>query len=141
VQPKSIPAPDVIQRLIPGAERFGQSVLAAAIAIAAATGARRRELLGIRWSDVDFDARIVRIRRAIKHEDGPGWVIGASKSDAERLIALDAFSIKLLKAHRKAVVHTAREAMVALEPDGYAFTFDPSGANPMQIRGSERCGP
>ena len=132
LQPKMIPGPEVIQRLIASAEGRGQPVLAAAIAIAATTGARRGELLGTRWSDVDFDARILHIRRAIKHDDGPGWVIGSTKTHAERRIALDAFSIKVLKAHRQSVEQRAQDAMVVLGPDGYIFTFDPTGYTPMR---------
>jgi integrase len=132
LQPKVIPGPEVVQRLIAGAEERRQPVLAAAIAVAATTGARRGELLGTRWSDVDFDARVLHIRRAIKHDDGPGWIIGPTKTHAERRVALDAFSMKVLEAHRKAVEQHAQEAMVVLDPDGYVFTFDPTGSTPMR---------
>jgi integrase len=132
LQRKVIPGPEVIQRLIASAEERGQPVLAAAIAVAATTGARRGELLGTRWSDVDFDAHMLHIRRAVKHDDGPGWVIGSTKTHAERRIALDAFSMRVLKAHRKAVERLAQDAMVVLDSDGYVFTFDPSGSTPMR---------
>jgi integrase len=133
LQPKVIPGPEVVQRLIAGAEERRQPVLAAAVAIAATTGARRGELLGTRWSDLNnFDAHILHIRRAIKHDDGPGWVIGPTKTHAERRIALDAFSMRVLRAHRRAVEQHAKDAMVVLDPDGYVFTFDPSGSTPMR---------
>jgi integrase len=132
VRPNVIPRPEVVQRLIAGAEERGQPVLAAAIAVAATSGTRRGELLGTRWSDIDFNARILHIRRAIKHDDGPGWVIGPTKTHAERRIALDAFSTRMLKAHRKAVELRAQQAMVALDRDGYVFTFDPTGSTPMK---------
>jgi integrase len=132
LKPKVIPRPDVVQRLIAGAENRGQPALAGAIAIAATTGARRGELLGTRWTDIDFDAHILHIRRAIKHHDGPGWVIGPTKTHAERRIALDAFSMRVLKAHRKAAEQRAQEAMVVFDPDGYVFTFDPTGTTPMK---------
>ncbi len=132
LQPKVIPGPEVVQRLIASAEGHGQPVLAAAIAIAATTGARRGELLGTRWSDIDFDAGILHIRRAIKHDDGPGWVIGSTKTHAGRRIALDAFSVRVLKEHRRAVEQHARDAMVVLDPDAYVFAFDPTGSTPMR---------
>jgi len=132
VKPHVVPGPEVIQRLITTAEERGQPILAAAVAIAATTGARRGELLGIRWTDVDLDAGVLHIRRAIKHDDGPGWVIGSTKTHAERRIALDAFSVEVLKAHRKAIEQHAQDALVALDPDGYVFTFDPTGSTPMR---------
>lgn len=132
IKPRVIPGPDVIQRLIAAAEERGQPVLAAAIAIAATTGVRRGELLGARWSDVDFDAHVLHIRQAIKHDDGPGWVVGPTKTHAERRIALDAFSVTVLKAHRKTVERSAQDAAVALDPDGYLFTLDPTGSTPMK---------
>ena len=65
VTPKKIPTPEVIQQLISAAEDRGQPVLAAAIALAATTGVRRGELLGLRWSDLENDkARGRGVRRA-----------------------------------------------------------------------------
>jgi integrase len=61
-EPKQVPAPAVIQRLIAGAEDRRQSVLGAAIAVAATTGLRRGELAGLRWDDVDLDAGRLQVR-------------------------------------------------------------------------------
>ena len=130
--PKLVPSPGVIQDLIAGAERRGQPVLAAAIAVAATTGARRGELLGLRWSDIDLDNGFLHIRRAIKHADGPGWVIGETKSHAQRRIALDTFSVSVLRRHFAAACRRAEEAEVELDSDGFVFTFDPTGGEPMK---------
>ncbi len=132
VGPKSIPSPGTVQRLIAGAEDRGQPVLAAAIAVAATTGARRGELLGIRWSDIDLDDGILHIRRAVKHADGSGWVVGPTKTHAQRRIALDGFSVQVLRRHLDAALRRAGEACVAFDPGGYVFTFDPSGETPMK---------
>lgn len=129
---KTIPSPDVIQQLIGAAEQRGQPVLATAIALAATTGARRGELLGLRWIDVDLDAAVLYIRRTIKHADGSGWVVGETKSHAQRRIALDAFSAEVLRRHHAAALRRATEACTDLVADGYLFTFDPSGATPMK---------
>ena len=61
--------------------------MATAIALAALTGARRGELVALRWSDVDLEAGMIRIERAltvvggISHrgadEDPPGPPGGA----------------------------------------------------------------
>lgn len=131
-KPKVVPSPEVIQRLIAAAESRGQPVLAAAIAVAATTGARRGELLGLRWSDVDLGAGVLHIRRAVKHADGSGWVVGKTKTHAQRRIALDGFSVGLLRRHHEGARQRALDACIAFEPDGYVFTFDPSGAAPMK---------
>lgn len=130
--PKLVPSPGAIQSLIASAERRGQPVLAAAIAVAATTGARRGELLGLQWSDIDFDSGYMHIRRAIKHDDGPGWVIGEPKSHAQRRIALDAFSLTVLRQHLAAAQRRSNEAGVDLDANAYVFTFDPSGRLPMK---------
>lgn len=132
VGPKSVPSPEVVQRLIACAEGNGQPVLAAAIAVAATTGARRGELLGIRWTDIDLDRGTLHIRRAVRHADGPGWVVGPTKTHAQRQIALDSFSVQVLRRHLDAALRRAGEACVAFEADGYVFTFDPAGATPMK---------
>ena len=130
--PKVVPSPEVIQGLISAAERRGQPVLAAAIAVAATTGARRGELLGLRWSDIDLDKGYMHIRRAIKHADGPGWVIGEPKSHAQRRIALDSFSVAVLRRHLELAQRRAGEAVVELDGEAFVFTFDPSGREPMK---------
>lgn len=130
--PKVVPSPEVIQGLISAAERRGQPVLAAAIAVAATTGARRGELLGLRWSDIDLDKGYMHIRRAIKHADGPGWVIGEPKSHAQRRITLDSFSVAVLRRHLESALRRAGEAEVELDGEGFVFTFDPSGREPMK---------
>ena len=35
-----------------------------------ATGLRRGELLGLKWSDVDFDRSVLKIQRAISRQNG-----------------------------------------------------------------------
>ncbi|HET9075985.1 MAG TPA: site-specific integrase [Acidimicrobiales bacterium] len=131
-KPKAIPSPEVIQRLIAVADGRGQPVLAAVIAVAATTGARRGELLGLRWSDVDLDGGVLHIRRAVKHADGSGWVVGEIKTHAQRRIALDGFSVEVFRRQREASRRRAADARVAFDPEGYVFTFDPTGATPMK---------
>lgn len=131
-KPRKVPTAELMQRLITAAENRGQPVLAACIATACTTGMRRGELLGLRWDDVDFERRSLHVRRAIKHDDGPGWVIGPPKTHQERPVALDAFTMAVLMQHRERARVWAADAGVGFGPDGYVFTVDPSGRSPMK---------
>lgn len=132
VTPKKIPTPAVIQGLISSAEGKGQPILAAAIALAATTGLRRGELVGLRWNDLDTSAATLHVRRSVKHADGPGWVIGPPKTHQERTIALDAFTLAVLAEHRARIESAAEQALVVVDPDAYILTFDPTGVEPMR---------
>ena len=125
--PKKIPTPGTVRDLAASAEERGQPVLAAAIAIAATTGMRRGELLGLRWIDLDRENGTVTVRRAVKHADGPGWLVGDPKTHQVRAIALDDFTLEVLSTHRKRAEEWAAQARVKLASDAYVLTFDPTG--------------
>lgn len=59
-------------------------------------------------------------------------MVGPTKPHAQRQIALDGFSVQVLRRHLDAAAHRAGEACVTFDPDGYVFTFDPSGETPMK---------
>ena len=50
--------------------------------LAIATGARRGELLGLAWREVDISAGTVSIRQALSRKDGGGYELGAPKTKA-----------------------------------------------------------
>ncbi len=122
------PSPEVVQGLIEEARRRQLPVLAAAIFVAATTGLRRGELCGLRWSDLDPQARTLTVARAVKHNDGPGWTVGGTKTHKVRRIAIDSATVAVLAEHRALMQTAAHAAGVALSADGYVFTLDPSGA-------------
>jgi integrase len=131
-QPKQIPGPEIVQQLITAAEDRGQPVLAAAIALAATTGLRRGELAGLQWQDVDFAAGRLNVRRSIKNDLDGGWVAGSPKSHQARTIALDSFTLTVLRQHRGRAEAWASEAGVMIGAASYALTLDPSGLTPMK---------
>ena len=113
---RSHPTPDLT------AEQRGQPVLAATIGLAATTGLRRGELAGLQWRDIDLDNGRLHIRRSIKNDLGGGWVAGSPKTHQARTIALDEFTINMLKTHRIRAEGLA--AGVPPLPDAYALTLD-----------------
>lgn len=131
MRPKEVPALDVVQRLVSTAEERGQPVLAVLIVIAATTGLRRGELSGLRWSDVDVELRKLHVRRSIKNDTDGVWAQGPIKTHQARRIALDEFTVTVLSAHHDSAESRAADAGVTLDPDGYVFSLDQSGATPL----------
>lgn len=133
--PAEIPSPEVVQRLIDKAEERGQPVLAAIVAVAATTGLRRGELAGVRWTDIDLDAGRLYVRQSVKNDVDGGWVVGPTKTHQVRRIALDEFTLSVLRTHRANVERWSSDAGVDVPDDGYAFTLDPSGREPIKPDG------
>ena len=65
------------------------------------TGARRGELLALRWADVDLPGRELRVRRTIREFSGRGIVEMEPKTHrSRRAVALSAEAVGVLRRHR-----------------------------------------
>ena len=62
-----------------------------------ATGLRRGELLGLKWSDVDLDKGIIHIRRQVLRQDGKVVEAPLKTKNSYRNIAIGVDAIKVLK--------------------------------------------
>jgi integrase len=59
--------------------------------------------------------------------------MGCRTTEAKtRVVALDAFTVGVLREHRSRAQQWADQAGVAISPSGYVLTFDPSGVEPMK---------
>jgi integrase len=143
-------APDVatVRELVARADDTNP-VLSAAIMLAATTGARRGELLGLRWSDLDRERMVLNVRRAVKMAaSGSHAIVGPTKTHQERRVSLDPITLALLDTHRFRVERWATDAGVDVDRDGYILTLDPTGRQPMLpdsltqafVRLANRCG-
>lgn len=75
--------------------------LFALFAVGVALGLRKGELLGLRWSDVDLDQGMLRVRQSVQRVYGAGLVFGPPKSPRSRRdIPLPAFAVRVLREHR-----------------------------------------
>jgi integrase len=74
--------------------------LYAAWLLAATTGMRRGEILGLRWSDVDLDAGRVAVRRPRILVDYQVQVSEPKTAKGRRSLALDPVTVAALRAHR-----------------------------------------
>jgi integrase len=69
--------------------------------LAAATGMRRSELLGLRWSDLDLDRGTLRVaQKLVKAADGYVLHLSTKTAAGARTIALDDGTVSRLRDHR-----------------------------------------
>lgn len=74
--------------------------------LAIETGMRPGEYLALRWEDIDFDALLIRVRRAVKDEESKGF--GVTKTGRERVVPISRALAEVLLQHRKTqLVHQA----------------------------------
>jgi integrase len=72
--------------------------LQAALHLLAMTGARRGEIAGLRWVDVDLDGARITIRQALNSVDGEVYT-SSPKSNRGRTIDLDRRTVEVLRSH------------------------------------------
>jgi len=94
----TIPDAETVERIVETAK--GTSIYVAVL-LAAATGMRRGEILGLRWSEVDLQQGVVRVvttyqrsRRGLEFAD-------PKTQRARRTIALPPFAVEVLRRHQR----------------------------------------
>jgi integrase len=96
--------------------------LAAYWTLALTTGARRGELLGLSWDDLDLDEGIMTVRQALRRGPYGGYELGPTKTAASvRTVRLGQSSVAALKTHRSAQ-RKERVAADRWEDTGLVFT-------------------
>ena len=99
------------------------------VRLSAITGARRSEMLALRWPDVDLAARVIEISRGLVV--GPnGLVEKDTKTHQSRRVAIDAGTVEALVAYRTAADERATFCGVQLAVDGFVFTGEVDGSTP-----------
>jgi integrase len=95
--------------------------LACFLVLAAATGARRSELVALRWRSVDLSDGVVRIERGVVM--GPsGLVEKDTKTHATRRVALDDGTVQVVAAHRAQMAARAAMCRTVLSDDAFVFS-------------------
>ncbi len=122
------PSLDELRRLIDACAEDHPD-LGGLIYAAATTGARRGELCGLRWSDVDLDAATATFARSISDAGGK-VAVKDPKTHQARRIALDASTVDVLREHRRRVEERSRLAGMVLGPGAYVWSQDLDGATP-----------
>lgn len=97
--------------------------------LAIVTGARRGELVTLRWSDISWQTRGVLIERSYVSRPSRR-AITELKPSRKRRLPLDPATAKILLAHRKRQEQICNVMDVPFRSDGYMFTRDGLGTEP-----------
>ncbi len=74
--------------------------LVAAFRLLALTGARRGEILGLRWTDIDFDGERLTISRSLTTHSGKPVFSETKTAKSRRTVGLDPDTVTQLRSHR-----------------------------------------
>ncbi len=115
------PSPEQVSRVIAAVE--ADPAFALYVRLAALSGARRSELVALRWGDVDLNERSVVIRRA--SVAGPhGLVEKDTKTHAVRRVAIDDSTVEHLRNYRSGLRDRSLLVGVEVTPDCLVFHSD-----------------
>lgn len=104
----------------------------AAFVLLAATGLRRGEALALRWTDVDLDCAVLRVRGTLARTGGQLTVSPPKTTKSRRALPLSPGVVAVLRAHRKAQV--AERILAANVWHGSGFVFTTENGQPIDPR-------
>ena len=93
------------------------------------TGARRGELVGLRWKDFDTRTRILTIERSVVRGNGE-LVVKDTKTHQMRRISLDETTADILQEHKARYLERCAEAGKAPSVDAYLFSHEADHSRP-----------
>jgi integrase len=98
--------------------------------LAVVLGARRGELCGLKWRDVDLDTGEVFIASGVVRVAGRPLIDKDTKTHAKRRVAVGADTVELLRSYRVRQVQAALGSGASLPPDAYVFSQRVDGSKP-----------
>ncbi len=126
VEPTELRPPSPVQVNALLADAAADPALHLFLVLAATTGARRGELLALRWADIDLARGSISVQRALV--EGPtGPVLAPTKARRPHHVDLDARTLALVRAH---YLDTQRAAPGPADRERFVFSADPDGAEP-----------
>ncbi len=114
------PTPDEVARLFRLAAE-SNPMLAVFVLVAASTGARRGELVALRWRDIDLERRTATIERGLILA-GNVLIEQGTKTHQSRRVSLDQATVAALVEHRERLEKIAAACGVGLAEDPFVFT-------------------
>jgi integrase len=104
--------------------------------VALSLGLRKGEIIGLRWSDIDFEARTLRIVQTVQRISGELIADGPKSKQSKRLLAIPDVLIAALQQHRERQ-DEEREAMGDLWQD-HDLVFPSEVGTPLEPRNLSR---
>jgi len=104
--------------------------------LAVVLGARRSELVGLKWRDVDLGRGEVLIASGVVRVAGRPLIDKDTKTHSKRRVAVGASTVELLKAHRARQAEAALACGANLPPDAYVFSRSADGSKPISPDGA-----
>ncbi len=102
--------------------------------MAASTGARRSQICGLQWRDVDFDrGRVVFARGLV--DGGNGIEIKRTKTDRAYRVSLDSTTLAELISHRGWFEKIANETGASVKRSSFVFSYEVDGSKPWRPDG------
>ena len=123
------PTPADVAAVIAAAKGQELDLLALYMWLAAVTGARRGELCGLQWGDIDLDAGLVHIGFSYFVRDGQK-IRKDTKTHQERYLAIDAVTAAVLAERKQHVQALLDTTDVMLARTAYVFASDLLGLTP-----------
>jgi integrase len=99
--------------------------------VVAATGMRRGEACGLRWSDIDVDRRTLMIDEAVIPAEGGAAVKSPKTRAGIRRVTVDSGTIAALAELRAAQWELADVCGVSILDNGFVLSMEPGGAVPL----------
>ncbi len=134
-QSRTVPTPEVVAALLRAAVESRNPENHVAFRLLAATGARRGEVCGLRWSSVDLDERTIWIRHAVARLVSGELIEKDPKSHQTRQVSIDPTTCQVLRDHREYQLSIASQVGCALRSDAFVIAdlvADPTGGVPVR---------
>lgn len=116
---------DELQRLLEAASRtpYGMPIF-----LAAFTGLRRGELVGLQWADIDMGSQTISVRREVVFVPGKGHLVTSPKSPkSRRVVNVSPIVIERLQEHLGAQYLQRQYAGEVWKDAGWVFTGSDGG--------------
>jgi integrase len=97
--------------------------------VAVITGARRRELCALRWTDVDLANGVLHMHESLAQHGRHRWTKD-TKTHQQRRVALDPETVTILSEHRDRWRERTAALSVELPPNAYVLSLPPDASTP-----------
>lgn len=124
------PSMEELRAILEAMERSNPQ-FAAMIALAALTGARRGELMGLHWADLDLNEGRMSIRGSLTYTKTEGLKYGPTKTHQGRRVMLDEFGVAVAKYQCDLLRETALKVGIPLVENPWLFFGEVDGSKPL----------